>query len=371
MRRGIGVAVIDPHGDLVETLARIVPPSRTNDVILFDPSDTAFPIAFNLLRGRSGYDRSLIASSVLVAFKKIWADSWGPRLEHFLRNALLALLEIPDTSLLQIPRLFTDAKFRSDIASRLTDPVVRDFWTREFASLPPKLQSEASAPVLNKAGAFLVSPILRNVLGQPANRLDLRRVMDSGSILLANLSKGRIGEDVSSLLGSLLVTELQLAAMSRADVAEGERRDFSVYVDEFQNFATESFATILSEARKYHVRFTLAHQYLAQLDPAIASAIFGNVGNLVAFAVGRDAEELAEHLGGDLTAEDLRHLPKFTAYARILIDGVPTRPFSMATIPPTPRADDPTRAATIRRLSRQRYARSRESVEAIIHQTLR
>lgn len=353
--RGGGVALLDPHGDLCETVVARIPRRRTGDIVLFDPADADWPVAFNLLDQRPAAERPLLASNILVAFKKLYRDSWGPRLEHLLRHALLALLEVPGASLLHVPRLFADPRFRDRIARRLADPVVRDFWLVEFASMPPKLQAEAAAPVLNKVGAFLASPILRHILGQPRTRLRIRPLMDRGGILLCNLAKGRIGEDASTLLGSLLVTEIQLAAMSRADRPEADRRPFSVYLDEFQSFSTATLATVLSEARKYRVDFTLAHQFLEQLDPETAAAVFGNVGSLVAFQLGADAESLATHLGAPLAAEDLRFLPKHHAYARLLVRGVPTRPFSLRTLAPEPASSGP-RLDVVRRHTRERYA---------------
>ena len=361
---GRGVALIDPHGDLAESLLPAIPAARTNDVVLFDAGDRIHPLAFNPLSCSDAMRRPLVASGVLSAFKKLYADSWGPRLEHILRNALLALLEMPGSSLVSVLRLLTDVRYRKSVLAHVTDPIVRDFWEREFAAMPPKFQIEAIAPIQNKIGAFASSPLLRNIIGQAENRLDLRQTMDQGKVLIVNLSKGRIGDDASMLLGSLLVTSLQIAAMSRADVPEHERREFHVYVDEFQNFATDSFATILSEARKYRLSLTLANQYLAQMDDNTAAAVFGNVGTLVMFQVGaKDAEILSEQMAGGLTPEDLMTLPRHQAYARLLINGQPSRPFSMRTLPPTTRRLDERRAEIIRRYSRQRYNRPASKVE--------
>ena len=233
--------------------------------------------------------------------------------------------------------------------------------------MPPRLQAEAVAPIQNKVGHIVSSPLLRNILGQSRSALDLRTVMDEGRVLIVNLSKGRIGEDASALLGSLLVSGMQIAAMSRSDLPEAARRDYYLYVDEFQNFATESFATILSEARKYRLSLTIANQYLSQMDEATGDAVFGNVGTLLTFQVGaRDAEIIAEQLGPELTAHDLLRLPRYQAYVRLLIDGSPSRPFSMCTLPPTAFNRDEQRPAIIRRYSRQRYARPTTQVEAEI-----
>ena len=367
LRAGQGIGLIDPHGDLAEAVLHQVPASRTNDVILFDVGDTAYPLAFNVLACPNPAQRPLVASGVLSAFKKIYGDSWGPRLEHILRNALLTLLEVPGTSLVSVLRILSDPLYRRDVLTCVQDPVIRTFWEQEFAGMPPKFQAEAIAPIQNKVGAYVSSPLLRNILGQAKSSLDLRRVMDEGKVLIVNLSKGRIGDDASMLLGSLLVTSLQLAAMSRADQPESQRRDFALYVDEFQNFATDSFATILSEARKYRLSLTLANQYLAQMDEQTLAAVFGNVGSLVCFQVGaQDAEVLAEQLGGDVQKGDLLQLPRYQAYVRLLIDGQPSRPFSMQTLPPPVQRGDPGRPLIVRRTSRQRYARPITRVEAEI-----
>jgi len=355
---GRGVALIDPHGDLCEAVLRSVPRSRTNEVVLFDAADVAYPVAFNPLNCPNPADRPLAASGILSTFKKLYGDFWGPRLEHILRNCLLALLEVPDTSLLSVLRLLGESKYRQSIVSRISDPVVRGFWEHEFAGLPERLRAEAIAPIQNKVGQFVSSPLLRNIIGQARSRLDLRKVMDTGQVLLVNLSKGRMGEDSSSLLGSFLVTGLQLAAMGRAEMPEEERRDFYLYVDEFQNLATDSFGTILSEARKYRLGLTLANQYLAQVEESTLAAVFGNVGTLVVFQVGaQDTDILTEQLGGDLQTQDLVNLPRYRAYARLLLDGQPTRPFSMQTLPPTKARHDPQRAVSVRHSSQQRYGR--------------
>jgi len=338
-------------------------------VILFDPGDTSHPVSFNVLRCDDPTQRPLIASGIVSAFKKLYGESWGPRLEHILRNALLALLEIPGSSLLTVLRLLSEEKFRQAVIPQLTDPVVRNFWEHEFVGMPPRLQAEAIAPIQNKVGHFASSPLIRNIIGQSRSTVDLRRIMDEGKVLIVNLSKGRMGEDASTLLGSLLVSSIQLAAMSRSNVAEADRRDWYLYVDEFQNFATDSFATILSEARKYRLNLTVANQYLAQMDQATLDAVFGNVGTMLAFQVGaRDAEILAEQLGGDLEPADLMRLPRYNAYVRLLINGHPSRPFSMRTLSPQSTKLDERRADIIRRYARQRYARRVSQVEAEIRE---
>ena len=360
---GRGVGLVDPHGDLCEAVLASVPRFRTNDVILFDAGDAEFPLAFNMFACARPEQRPLVASGIIAAFKKMYGEFWGPRMEHILRNSVLALLEVPGTSLLSLLRLLSEPRFREAVVGRVSDPLVRAFWQREFAGWPSRLQAEAVAPVQNKIGHFLSNPLLRNILGQSRSTLNLRTVLDKGKVLLVNLSKGRIGEDASTLLGSFLVTALQLAAMSRADLPEDRRSDFYCYVDEFQNYSTESFATILSEARKYRLNLTVANQYLAQVEEETLSAVFGNVGTLICFAVGvQDAEVLAEQLGGDLTPKDLMALPCFQAYVRLLIHGQPRRPFSMRTLPP-PEQHDQNRPHVIRHTSRRRYARPAPQVE--------
>ena len=353
IRAGRGVGLIDPHGDLAEAVLRSVPRHRTNDVVLFDAADADFPIAFNILDCLDPGQRPLVASGVVAAFKKLYVDSWGPRLEHILRNALLTLLEVPGTSLVSLLRLLNDDAYRQSLVNRIDDPVVRSFWEHVFAAWPPKLRIEAVAPIQNKVGQFVSSPIQRHLVGQARGRINLRRVMDEGRVLIVNLSKGRLGEDAATLLGSLLVTALQLAALSRADQSEDERRDFFLYVDEFQNFATESFATTLSETRKYQLALTLANQYLGQLQEQTLHALFGNVGTLAVFQVGvEDAEHLAEQLGGVVEKQDLLALPRFRSYVRLLIDGSPSRPFSMQTLRPQAGKHDARRADIIRRYAR-------------------
>lgn len=363
LRANHGCALIDPHGDLAETVLAGVPSHRTNEVVLFDAGDQTNPIAFNPLADCDPAARPLVVSGMLSAFKKLYGDSWGPRLEHIFRNCLLALLETPGASLVSLVQLLGDAHYRQSVIARVADPVVRSFWLNEFAAMPAKLQAEAIAPVQNKVGHFVSSPLLRHIIGQSRSTIDLRRIMDAGQVLIVNLSKGRMGEDASSLLGSLVITTLQLAAMSRADVPEADRRDFYLYVDEFQNFATESFAGILSEARKYRLALTLANQYLDQMEEATANAVFGNCGSMVVFQVGeRDSETLSAQLGHDVAPQDVLALPRYEAYVRLLADGLPTRPFSMCTLPPSTNYDDPLRAEIIRRASRRRYGRPISSV---------
>lgn len=362
---GRGAGLIDPHGDLCEAILASVPSGRSNDVVLFDIADTTHPLAFNILHCSDPGQRALVVSGIIGAFKKIWGDFFGPRMEHILRNTLLTLIEVPGSTLLSVSRMLGDARYREHILTKVSDPVVRSFWLREFASMPPKLQAEAVSPIYNKVGQLVSNPLLRNILGQSRSTLDLRKVMDEGKVLLVNLSKGRIGEDASALLGAFLVTAIQQAAMSRADTREQDRPDFYLFIDEFQNFATEAFATILSEARKYRLNLIVANQYLDQIDDATRAAVFGNIGSMISFAVGvQDAEVLAEQLGGDLIPKDLMQLPRFQAYARLLINGHPSRPFTLRTLPPlAPSQGNEHRPTTIRRYCRQRYGRPVAQVE--------
>lgn len=358
-----GVAVIDPHGDYAERLLDFVPSERINDVIYFNPSDMDFPVAFNVMERVDPRFRPLVASGLVGVFKKIWADSWGPRLEYVLRNTILALLEYPGSTLLGIMKMLVDKVYRKKVLSKVTDPVVRSFWVDEFSKYPDKFATEAIAPIQNKVGQFLSNPVVRNIVGQTKSKMSLREVMDEGKILIMNLSKGAIGEDVSELLGAMMITKIQLAAMSRVDIPEDDRRDFYLYVDEFQNFATESFATILSEARKYHLNLIMGHQYIAQMEETVRDAVFGNVGTMITFRVGAaDAEFLAKEFEPIFTETDIVNLPKWKIYLKLMIDGVARDPFSANTLPPYD-LPDKTHREKIISVSRERYAMRREAIE--------
>jgi hypothetical protein len=363
---GKGVAVIDPHGDLAEAVLNFVPKSRTNDVVLFDPADAGFPVSFNILECQNPMQRHLVASGVVGVFKKIFAESWGPRLEHILRNTLMALIEAQGTSILGVMRMLSDESYQQEILQKVHDPMVLSFWENEFGKWPQKQKVEAISPIQNKVGQFLSSSLIRNILGQTKSSLDLRFAMDKKKIIIINLSKGRIGEDNSALLGSLLVTKFQLDVMSRADIPEKERQDFYLYVDEFQNFATDAFATILSEARKYRLNLTVANQYLAQMSDEVREAVFGNVGTMVSFQVGfDDAESLSEQFGGEevITAADIGALPKYQVFLRLMVNGMPSKVFSAATLPPPALEEDEGRRERILKVCRMRYGRPREKVE--------
>ncbi len=361
---GHGVAVVDPHGDLADAVLNFIPAHRTNDVIVFDPSDRDFPVAFNMLENIDPALNTIVCSGLVGIFKKIYAESWGPRLEHILRNTILSLLEYPNTTMLGIPRILQDADFRKRVIRKITDPIVKSFWVNEFEKMDPKNRIEAISPILNKVGQFLSSPIIRNILGQPQSAIDLRFAMDHKKIVVVNLSKGKIGEDTSSLLGAMMITKFQLDAMSRANIPEKDRTDFYLYVDEFQNFATDSFATILSEARKYKLNLTMANQYIAQMPEEVRDAVFGNVGTIISFQVGfDDAEYLSGQYGEEVLPPDLVALNKYTAYSRILVDGMPTKTFSLDTLPPPQLQFEEGRREKVIRLSRERYATPREIVE--------
>ncbi|MCH7666512.1 MAG: type IV secretion system DNA-binding domain-containing protein [Acidobacteria bacterium] len=369
IHRGEGVGLIDPHGDLAEEILDHIPPHRANDVLYFNPADLEFPIGFNLLRAASEDEGHLVVSTVVAAFKHLWADSWGPRLEYILSNALAALVEQGRSTLVDVLRMLSDERYRARVAQRIKDPVVRRFWQEEFAEYDKRFRVEAVAPVQNKLGRFLASAPLRNILGQARNSLDLGFLMDNQRILIANLSKGTLGEDKAALLGSLLVASFHLAVVQRARTPENERKDFYLYIDEFHNFTTDVFASILSEARKYRLNLTLAHQYLDQLPLETRQAVFGNAGTLISFGVGStDAEILAPNFS-PIGPEALTDLAKYEAYVRLLSDGEVSSPFRAKTLPPLDTYSGQ-RESLIRR-SRERYGRPRASVEEKIARRLR
>jgi CxxC-x17-CxxC domain-containing protein len=359
---GEGICFVDPHGDSVEKLVKCIPSHRINDVIYFNPADLDYPIAFNVLEKVEPKYRHLIASGLVGVFKKIWADSWGPRLEYLLRNAILALLDYPDSTLLGVNRMLVDKEYRRKVIAKITDPVVKVFWVDEFSKYNQQFLVEAIAPIQNKVGQFLSTSLIRNVVGQVKSSIDLRKIMDEKKILLLNMSKGRIGEDASGLLGAMIVTKLQLAAMSRVDVPEDQRPDFYLYVDEFQNFATESFANILSEARKYHLNLIVANQYIKQLNEEVWWAVQGNVGTMIVFRVGAaDAEELIKEFEPRFIEEDLVNLPKYHIYLKLMIDGVASEPFSALVLPPITKVTG--NEEKVIRNTRERYATPREIVD--------
>lgn len=374
IKKGRGVAVIDPHWDLAEAIIWNIPKSRTNSTIIFDPSDKDWPIAFNMLDWVSKEHRPLIASGLVWIFKKIFGDSWGPRLEHTLRNTILALLEYPNTTLISIPLMLTSEIYRNKVVSKITDPVVKWFWVNEYARMAPNQKVETAGPILNKVGQFLSSSILRNILGQPKNSFNIRWAMDNQKIIIINLSKWKIWEDASALLWAMMVTKFQMDAMSRADIAEKERKDFYLYVDEFQNFATDSFATILSEARKYKLNLVMANQYIDQMTESVKWAVFWNVWSLVSFQVWyHDSTIMKEIFWNDVNSDDLTNLKKYCIYTKQLIEWMPSKVFSADTLPPYPIEQEifETRYKKILQVSREKYSTSKEVVEQKIYKSIK
>ncbi len=333
IRDGNGLALIDPHGDLAEDVLNRIPRERKDDVIYFNPADFKHPVGFNPLEQVNQQYHHLVASGLISVFKKTWSDYWGPRLEHILRYSILTLLERPGSTLLDLPRLLTDKSFREETLKHVTHQQVREFWVYEFNKYNAFLRSQAVSPILNKVGQFLATIPLRNIVGQKKNTFRFRKVMDEGQIFIANLSKGKIGEDNCALLGAMLVTRIQLAALSRANIPESKRCSFYLYVDEMHNFVTLSFADILSEARKYGLNLTLSHQYIEQLDEKIRSAIFGNVGTIICFRVGaEDARYLAKEFSPVFSESDLVNQPNYHICIKLMIDGKTSRPFSAVTL---------------------------------------
>jgi CxxC-x17-CxxC domain-containing protein len=363
IRSGRGLAFIDPHGEAAENLLNFVPSERINDVIYFNPSDLDFPIGFNVMERINADQRHLITSGLMGVFKKIWPDVWSARMEYILSNSILALLEYPGSTLLSVNRMLSDPDFRQKVVDRVTDPVVKSFWTKEFSRYTQRYETEATAAVQNKVGQFISNPLMRNIIGQSKSSINMRQIMDEGKILILNLSKGKIGEDNSLLMGALLITKLQLAAMSRVDIPEEQRKDFFLYVDEFQNFATEAFANILSEARKYRLSLILGHQYIAQMDEMVRDAVFGNVGTLVAFRVGaEDAEYLEKEFSPEIFATDFVNLAKYNIYLKLMIDGISSRPFSAQTLLPFEPCKDSNKEKIIK-VSRERYGTPKATIE--------
>ncbi|MBI5135593.1 type IV secretion system DNA-binding domain-containing protein [Candidatus Uhrbacteria bacterium] len=359
---GHGVGIVDPHGDFAERILDFIPSHRINDVVYMNPSDVNYPLAFNILETVDETHKHLIASGLMGVFKKIWPDVWSARMEYILNNTVLALLDYPGSTLLGINRMLADTNFRKRVIAKINDPVVKSFWVNEFAKYNDRYASEAIAPIQNKVGQFLSTAVIRNIVGQVRSTINVRDIMDSGKIFVMNLAKGRIGEDNSRLLGGMLITKIQLAAMERVDTPEDDRRDFYLYVDEFQNFATESFSNILSEARKYRLSLIVAHQYIEQLDEKVAAAVFGNVGTIISFRVGgADALKLVPEFTPRFTEEDLVNLAKYSVYLKLMIDGVSSDPFSATILPPLSQRQN--NNAKVIAVSRERYGTSREVVE--------
>lgn len=334
IRNGRGVGVIDPHGDLCEVLLDYIPKNRINDVVYLDPSNKQRTFVLNPLEVSEKSQKELVVSGIIAIFQKMYAHTWGPRLEHILRNSLFTIIELPNATFLEIPRFLTEKRYRDKFVEKIEDPVIRNFWFEEFDGMSPKLQSEAISPILNKVGQFLSAGSIRNVVGKPNSTIDLEKIMNEGKIVMLNLSQGKLGEDSSSLLGAMFITKFQLAAMNRVNVDEQSRRDFFLYVDEFQNFATTSFIKILSEARKYRLNLTLANQYMAQVSLEVSKAIMGNVGNLASFIVGADdARILSKEYGEVYSDNDLTSLDRYQTAVKLTINNHISRPFLAYTLP--------------------------------------
>ncbi|MEK7093812.1 MAG: type IV secretion system DNA-binding domain-containing protein [Patescibacteria group bacterium] len=363
---GSGVCVIDPHGEFVEELLEKIPAERKDDVIYFNPADPDFFIGFNPLELPSEKYKHLVASGLMGIFTKIWANTWSARMEYILNNAILALLDTPNSTLLGITRILVDKDFRQQVVASIKDPVVKAFWINEYEQWQDKFRNEAIAPIQNKVGQFLSTAMIRNVVGQAKSTISIFDIMNTSKIFLVNVSKGRIGEDNAALLGAMMITQLQLSAMERIRIPEEDRLDFYLYVDEFQNFATDSFAGILSEARKYRLNLTIAHQYTGQLitdtSTKVRDAVFGNVGTMILFRVGAgDAEFLEKEFEPEFLPQDMVGLPNRHIYLKLMVDGVTSRPFSATTLPPFKvKSSSPEEIVAA---SRARYGRPRETVE--------
>ncbi len=371
IQNGEGVAVLDPHGSFAEKMLEYVPAHRIKDVVYFAPFDTENPISFNMLEDVGPGRRHFVASGLMSTFKKIWVDAWSARMEYILNNILLALLEYPDSTLLGVNRMLADKDFRNKVVENISDPSVKAFWTDEFAKYGERYMQEAGAAIQNKIGQFTANPLVRNIIGQPKSSFDVRTLMDNQKILIVNFSKGRIGEQNTSLLGSMIITKIYLAAMSRADVSAARAAElppFYFYVDEFQSFANESFADILSEARKYKLGLIIAHQYIAQMEESVRDAVFGNVGTSVSFRVGPlDSEMLEKVYAPQFTANDLVNLGFAQVYLSLMINDMGSKPFSARTLPPIPRPEVSYRNDVIE-WTRQTYALPREIVEKNIRE---
>lgn len=332
---GHGVGLIDPHGDLAEELLHHIPPHRADHLVYFNPGDIDYPIGLNLLGNVTADDRHLVASGIVSAFKGIWRDSWGPRLEYILYNAVSALLDCRNATLLGVNRMLTDDAYRAKVVRQIKDPFIKSFWAEEFAGYDERFKREAIAPIQNKLGQFLLNPVVRNILGQVKAKVSIPFTMDNQRLFIANLSKGRLGHDKANLLGSLLTTQFQLGAMARANRPEDERRDFYLFIDEFQNFSTDAFASILAEARKYRLCLILSHQYIDQLPLPIRQAVLGNVGTLIAFRIGNtDAEVMAKEFGNTIPASALADLNRYEAVVKLLDNGMNLEPFRAKMLPP-------------------------------------
>jgi hypothetical protein len=369
IRNGNGLAFIDPHGKTAEVLLDYVPENRIKDVLYLAPFDMDYPVAFNIMEDVGPDKRHLVVNGLMSTFEKIWVDAWSARMAYILSNTLLALLEFPGSTLLGINRMLSDKEYRKMIVANIKDPSVKAFWVDEFSKYTDRYAQEATPAIQNKVGQFTSNPLIRNIVGQSKSTFDLRKMIDERKIIIVNLSKGRVGEGNANLLGSMIITKIYLAAMSRADASENELNklpNFYLYVDEFQSFANKSFADILSEARKYKLNLTIAHQYIEQMEEEVQAAVFGNVGTMVTFRVGAfDAEVLEKEFAPEFTAEDLVNLGSYQIYLKLMIDGVSSAPFSAVTMPPIEKPVMNWKNDVIA-ASRKSFAKPRDMVEAEI-----
>ena len=369
IQNGEGLAFIDPHGGTAEKLLDYVPENRIKDVLYFAPFDTDYPISFNVMEDVGADKRHLVVNGLMSTFEKIWVDAWSARMAYILNNTLLALLEYPGSTLLGVNRMLADKEYRKKVVDNIKDPSVKSFWVEEFGKYTERFAAEATPAIQNKVGQFTSNPLVRNLIGQPQSSFDIRKMMDEKKILIVNLSKGRVGEGNAKLIGSMLITKIYLAAMSRADLSASELNklpNFYLYVDEFQSFANKSFADILSEARKYRLNLTIAHQYIEQMEEEVRDAVFGNVGTMITFRVGAyDAEVLEKEFAPTFTAEDLVNLGFVQIYLKLMIDGVSSQPFSAMTMAPIEQVDRSYKEEIIAS-SRQQYAHPKTEVEAAI-----
>lgn len=363
MRNGHGFCVIDPHGDLCEQILHYVPSYRVNDIIYMDPSDLTRAFALNPLEVNNEEQKELVASGIVAIFKKLYGTSWGPRLEYILRNSVVSVMDMPDATLLMIPELLTNPNFRQKVIDKIQDPILKSFWLNEFNNMQERLRTEAISPITNKVGQFVSSKRIRNIIGHPKSTVDIEKVMNEGKILILNLSQGYLGEDNAALLGAMIITKIQLAAMNRISIAEEDRRDFYLYVDEFQNFATSSFIKILSEARKFRLSLILANQYMAQIPDDIRAAIFGNAGTLMSFLIGADdAGYMAKEFSERFKEEDLLALGNYQAILKLCIDSRTQAPFHCYTLP-LPNSVTQNREKVLK-VSRERYTKPVGALQA-------
>ena len=356
MRNKRGFCIIDPHGDLCQTLLDYIPSYRVNDLIYIDPSDRDRAVSLNPLEITEDHQKELVVSGIVAIFNKLYGQSWGPRLEYILRNTLLSVIEMPDATLMMVPEMLSNESFRKKVVEKLDDPVLKSFWENEFANYTDRLRAEAISPIQNKVGQFVSSNVIRNIIKNPKSTVDLQKAMDEGKIVLVNLSQGKLGEDNAALLGAMLITKIQLAAMNRVMQKEEDRRDFYLYVDEFQNFATTSFIKILSEARKYRLNLILANQYIAQIPTDVRSAIFGNAGTMLSFLIGaEDSPYMAKEFGERFEDKDLLSLGNYQTIIKLAIDNITQSPFLAMTLP-LPRSVTQNREKAIRS-SKERYTK--------------